>query len=212
MPSGSTWIKLVANENDKKTCTIKKGKRFLPLTKKSGEVFASLSNPVKYFAQVNSGIEEGGFSYHKGEEIVSLFEISEGYCLLEKKGRRFESGCIFPEGKEFHKINTMKFTKLSKLSKISRSPLLSEQSNLAQMELEIKEKAQLLNPPMVSESKSLVDNLKTDTAKIGIQIVNRPKPGNYVYAKCEEGHLSWIPVSVMSSDKKHFTEIRIDPF
>ena len=184
----------------------------MPLTKKSGEVFASLSNPVKYFAQVNSGIEEGGFSYHKGEEIVSLFEISEGYCLLEKKGRRFESGCIFPEGKEFHKINTMKFTKLSKLSKISRSPLLSEQSNLAQMELEIKEKAQLLNPPMVSESKSLVDNLKTDTAKIGIQIVNRPKPGNYVYAKCEEGHLSWIPVSVMSSDKKHFTEIRIDPF
>ncbi len=206
LPSGTTWLKLAANENNKKTCTIKKGNRFLPLNKKPGEVFASLSNPVKYVAQVNSGIEEDGFSYHKGEEIVSLSEISEGYCLLEKNGRRYDSGCIMPESKEFHKMKTMN------VSKVCMSPLLTERSNLTNNELEIKEKVQQLNLLLISESKSLADDLKTDSSKIEIHSVNGPKPGNYVYAKCEEGHFSWIPTSVMSSDKIHFTEISVDPF
>lgn len=106
LPQASTWQKLVAFGRDFRSCTLKKGTRFLPFKKRAGEAYVSLSRPQKYVAKFSSGLAEDDFSFRQGDQIISISPESEGYCLVEKEGVRYDVNCLDSNGKLFGRIDT----------------------------------------------------------------------------------------------------------
>jgi hypothetical protein len=158
LPGGTTWKKLSAFERDSRACSLKKGARYLPARKRQGESYVQLTQPEKFIALKGSGLREDDFDYSRGDQVISLAPESEGFCLVEKKGVRYDIACIKSKGKEFKRVDTM-------------------------IEL----------PASIDRASAL------------------PPVGQYVLARCAEGHFTWISEKMMKLQGTTFAPASLRP-
>lgn len=160
LPAGSTWKTLTLNGQDQRTCTLKKETRLFPIDRKSGEFYRHVVKPQKFIARGNSGLSEDDFAYRRGDQIIALGEESDGYCLVEKEGVRYDIRCGLLRSGDFVPVDTAVDVNAG-------------------------------NSPQKAAA---------------------PAPGNYVYTHCREGHLAWVPTSLMKADTKNFYEMVMKPW
>ena len=91
---GATLSDLISNTASKKTCTLNKGKKLVPIQAKKNEVYASIDKATQYTVNKDISVSvENGFEIKKGEIITLLAYAAEGFCILEKNGKAFGWEC-----------------------------------------------------------------------------------------------------------------------
>lgn len=97
IPADQTYLDIerAEPEIDSKSCTIKKGKMFIPSLGTKGEIYATIFKTRKFVAQSDFNETVGNKrTIKKGDVYFELAYASEGYCFVETNGKVDTSSCF----------------------------------------------------------------------------------------------------------------------